>query len=83
MFADTRRFVGTLKNPVAYIRNSEIPKYCNQKFWSAYEIWNNTRLTGALPSNKGWADHSKYIIDIVSIMQQEYNTIQREWEVAK
>ena len=63
------------------MKQKEIPDYLTDRFWSAYNIWNNTRLTGSLPfSNKGWAEHPTHLIEIITIMQQEYNTIIREYD---
>ena len=70
-------YLGSLNAPLAVLRVKDIPEYLTEEFWSAYEIWNNTRLTGSLPISPVWGDNPKYLIDIITAFQHRYEFIVR------
>lgn len=70
---DHRFFLGSVDKPYAVLTNGEIPDYLDDEFFSAYQIWNYTRLTGTLPfANMGWAETPQYLIEIITAFQLAY-----------
>lgn len=68
-------YIGPIDNPVEILRYGDIPEYITEEFWSMFYIWNNTRLTKSLPFGPAWADNPKYLVDIITAFQQEYENI--------
>lgn len=70
-------YIGDIKSPVAILQYKDIPGYLDEEFWSAYEIWDNTRLTKSLPISPVWGDNPKRVIDIITAFQSRYEHIIR------
>jgi len=55
------------------IKRSECASYTDNDIYAAYNIWNNWKMFG-LPYSKGWAEHPKRLIDIIKLIEGEYNS---------
>lgn len=67
--------MGRVDRPIGIIKRGEIPSYLDEEFWSAYHIWNNTRLTGRLPYEGGWAEIPYRLTEIITAFQNEYEKL--------
>lgn len=48
----------------------------DDEFWSGYDIWNKTRLTGLFPvGSGGWAERPNYLVELITAYQAEYEVI--------
>ena len=72
---DSLFYLGNVKNPVAVLKYGDIPNYLDDSFWSGYAIWDNTRHTGMMPFNRGWAEQPQYLVDLITAYQSAYEGI--------
>ena len=69
-----KRFpVGPKKDKIAIIRRSEISDYLDDSMYRQFNIWKRYHKGMGLPMSKSWAEHPSYLINIIDILENEFN----------
>jgi hypothetical protein len=56
----------------------DIEKYCDEYFFSCVERWALTKMWGNAHGARGWADEPMEYVNVISIIENEQNAIERE-----
>jgi len=60
------------------IMNKQVSEYVNDTFFSAMELWYNTKKWGLPNGNIGWANEPKDYMDAVNAIEMEMNLVESE-----
>ena len=74
---DATFYIGDMRSPVAIMQYKDIPDYLDEEFWSAYEIWNNNRLSNGLYLSGLWGNPPQRVVDIITAFQGRYENMVR------
>jgi len=59
-----------------FVKREDCYSYIDEDIYNAYDLWQNWKMFG-LPYIKGWAEHPKRLVDIIKIIDNEYNSINK------
>ena len=65
-------FIGNPENPIDIIKRSEIKDYLQYEFFAQYEVWKKYHIGFGLPLETSWANHPKFLIDIIEVLEAEF-----------
>lgn len=61
------------------VMRSEVPEYCDERFYSALDIWYRWRMFGnALPFAGGWAEQPAHIVTVIETLEAAYKEHERK-----
>jgi hypothetical protein len=55
-----------------FLRRSEVGQWCDEWFWSAFDVWWRWKIHGTYPFGGGWAEIPAQITEVIDVMESAY-----------